>query len=80
MTSIRTVPCPNLLGPSISGFAFAHAVGAVQATSLNVSVRAVWLGAEGLVAAIGLGEVEIAVGVLEPHPTTRSETATTILI
>jgi hypothetical protein len=69
-----------LLGPSIRGFAFAHAVGPVQATSLKVSVRAVCVGAEGLDAEVGLGEIEVALGVLEPHPTTTSETAKTNLI
>jgi hypothetical protein len=78
--SICTVPCPNLLGPSIRGSVFAHAVGPVQATSLKVSVRGICVGAEGLVAEVGLGEIEVAVGVLEPHPIARSETATTILI
>ena len=43
LISIRTVPCPNLLGPSFSGLAFAHAVGPVQAMSLNVSVRGFWV-------------------------------------
>jgi hypothetical protein len=47
---------------------------------LNVSVRWVWVGAEGLAVEMGLGEIEVAVGVLEPHPTTRSETAKTNLI
>jgi hypothetical protein len=78
--SICTVPCPNLLGPSISESAFAQAVGPVQATRLKVSVRVVWVGAEGLVAGMGLGEIEAALGVLEPHPTTRSKAAKAILI